>query len=172
MHVPFPLSYFFFPYLSVLLLSPGPVWHHWEAYTVWPGLGGEVCEVCEGEDRDWTELRQTTEAGLHYFYCILYFSSVVHFKILGMAACSCLHGCMWLFLKCLCGLVINTGQNLTCLWIAPSCLVLAAACSPSSSMMASVCRPTSGGVLSLAGEERKWEQTNRMWSEGVWKETF
>lgn len=38
--------------------------------------------------------------------------------------------------KCLCGLVISAGQNLTCLWIAPSWRVLAPACSPSSSTMA------------------------------------
>lgn len=43
------------------------------------------------------------------------FSSAVCFQIPAVAACSCLHGCMWLFVKCLCGLVIRAGQNLTCL---------------------------------------------------------
>lgn len=47
----------------ISLSFPGPVWRHREAHSVWPGAGGEVCQVREGEDRDRAELRQAAEVG-------------------------------------------------------------------------------------------------------------
>lgn len=94
--------------ICVVLLPPGPIWHHWKAHTVWPGAGREVCEICEGEDRDWAKLCQTTEVGLFLFF----FSPPLFFtlllpnchkelctSVLLKAACSicvllCLHGCL------------------------------------------------------------------------------
>lgn len=91
-----------------------------------------------------------------------------------VAACSSLHGCLWLSLKCLCGLVMSLGQNRTCLWRTHSCCVLAPACSPSSSMMAPTLQAHIwwSSELSWRGEEvgADWHMTDRMWLEGVWKE--
>lgn len=174
MLVPFPAVCWLnmFPYLSVMLLSPGPIWHHWEAYAVWPGAGGEVCEVCEGENRDWAELCQTIEVGLRFFS---QHSPMPPASKCFVSVCVrvCLPMCAWahvkrLFMEYLCGLMTTVGQNLTCLWNTGLILQLQCACSsplslhihgaPSSSCLP-ICRPTSGVVLSFAGEERKWEQT-------------
>lgn len=99
-----------FPYLSVMLPSPGPVWHHWEAYTIWPGAGGEICEVCEGEDRDRAELCQTTEVDLELSHCS---------PAPSRSKCSNQLVFAWAHVKkavkCVCSLVTTLGQNLTCL---------------------------------------------------------
>lgn len=184
MLVPFPAVCWFnmFPYLSVMLLSPGPIWHHWEAYTVWPGAGGEVREVCEGENGDWAELCQTIEVGLAFFSL---FSYAACLKMLCQCACVCLPVCAWahvkrLFMKYLCGLMTTLGQNLTCLWNTGLILQLQCAQSsplslhihgaPSSSCLP-VCRPPSGAALCWGGEEvgADWHMIERMWSEGEWK---
>lgn len=157
-----------------MLLSPGPVWHHREAYTIRPGAGGEVCEVCEGEDGDRTELRQAAEAGLHdYHYYWNCFFLLSESKSSPPRPAPC---CVQLFLKFLYRPMISWGQNLTCLWRTHSCCVLAAACCPSPlhPWWLPGCSPTSGwsAELSWRGEEvgADWHMADRMWSEGVWKE--
>lgn len=104
-HIPQCGSLISFPYLSLVLLSSGPVWHHWQAHTVWPGAGGEVCEICEGEDRDWAELCQTTEVGLGLLSLFSWAMRLKYFSVsvLLVSVCVvnvCLHlcmlkGCLW-----------------------------------------------------------------------------
>lgn len=71
-----------------------------------------VKERTEIEQNYAKQLRQASIISIVFSY----FSSMVHFRILAVQnPCLCLHGCIWLFLKSLCGLVISTGQNLTSL---------------------------------------------------------
>lgn len=153
MRVPFPAKRWlgvFFPYLSVMLLSPGPVWHHWEAHTVRPGAGGKVCEVCEREDGDWAELRQTAEVSLRFlfFWGSLFSRGPSASERSRVSVFVCVHlrfACLKrLFMKCLCGLMTTLGQNQACLWNTGLILQLQCALSsPPSLLSASMLHPLS-----------------------------
>lgn len=172
-HVPFPAECWLNIFSLFVSLSLGPIWHHWEAYTVWPGAGGEVCEVCEGEDRDWAKLCQTTEVGLTFFSL---FSCVA--ACVSVCVCLCLHGsmlkgCLWN----VCGVLWPLlGQNLTCFWNTGLILQLQCARSPSFSLhpWCSQLSPSlqahiwCSAELCWRGEEvgADWRVIDRMWSEG------
>lgn len=173
-----------FPYLSLVLLSPGPIWHHWEAHTIWPGAGGEVCEICEGEDRDWAKLCQTTEVGLAFVVVLpcclpqMLLCASVLLKADG-SACVCMGACQKAVYKMFVGSYdyFGTESNLSlkhwphspaavCALSLPLSLFIHGAPSPNCIPVcqAHIC---CSAELCWRGEEvgADWHMTDWMWSE-------
>lgn len=119
MHVSFPLSYFF----PLICLSCCFLQDQYDIIEKHTQSGLELVEKYVKFVKERTEIEQNYAKQLRQasIFSIVFFDIFPLLSALQnscrVAACSCLRGCMWLFWKkkCLCGLVISAGQNLTCL---------------------------------------------------------
>lgn len=156
-----------------ILASPGSVWHNREAHTVRPGAGGEVRQICEGENRDWAKLCQTTEVGFSLLYLFPYMSSPEPF-----AACASLVAHKNIVCERFLGLMTALGQILACLWNTSLILQLQRArCLSTSPVFLTHLVPSAQAHICCSAElccraeevGADWHMTDWKWSLKEWK---